>query len=147
VAGPCTGLTVLDFSLGMPGAICTLVMADYGASHGRSLPFSARLDFMEPREERHRVGSQHRRRPRASHRARRPGWCAGRVLPLRRYGWIGIFVTCARPIWWLRMPRTTQAVLDGPMGAGHRRSVRHRYKQPQKAPAISAGASHFERRV
>ena len=29
--GPCTGLTVLDFSLGMPGAICTLVMADYGA--------------------------------------------------------------------------------------------------------------------
>jgi crotonobetainyl-CoA:carnitine CoA-transferase CaiB-like acyl-CoA transferase len=31
VAGPCTGLTVLDFSLGMPGAICTLVMADYGA--------------------------------------------------------------------------------------------------------------------
>jgi len=32
VAGPCTGLTVLDFSLGMPGAICTLVMADYGAN-------------------------------------------------------------------------------------------------------------------
>ena len=31
MAGPCTGLTVLDFSLGMPGAICTLVMADYGA--------------------------------------------------------------------------------------------------------------------
>jgi crotonobetainyl-CoA:carnitine CoA-transferase CaiB-like acyl-CoA transferase len=31
VAGPCTGLTVLDFSLGMPGALCTLVMADYGA--------------------------------------------------------------------------------------------------------------------
>ena len=29
--GPCTGLTVLDFSLGMPGALCTLVMADYGA--------------------------------------------------------------------------------------------------------------------
>ena len=28
---PCTGLTVLDFSLGMPGALCTLVMADYGA--------------------------------------------------------------------------------------------------------------------
>ena len=27
----CTGLTVLDFSLGMPGALCTLVMADYGA--------------------------------------------------------------------------------------------------------------------
>ena len=31
MAGPCTGLTVLDFSMGMPGAICTLVMADYGA--------------------------------------------------------------------------------------------------------------------
>ena len=31
MAGPCTDLTVLDFSLGMPGAICTLVMADYGA--------------------------------------------------------------------------------------------------------------------
>ena len=30
MAGPCTGLTVLDFSLGMPGALCTLVMADYG---------------------------------------------------------------------------------------------------------------------
>lgn len=31
MAGPCSGLTVLDFSLGMPGALCTLVMADYGA--------------------------------------------------------------------------------------------------------------------
>ena len=31
MAGPCTGLTVLDFSLGMPGSLCTLVMADYGA--------------------------------------------------------------------------------------------------------------------
>lgn len=31
MAGPCTGLTVLDFSLGMPGAICALVLADYGA--------------------------------------------------------------------------------------------------------------------
>ncbi len=31
MAGPCTGLTVLDFSLGMPGALCTLVLADYGA--------------------------------------------------------------------------------------------------------------------
>ena len=31
MAAPCTGLTVLDFSLGMPGALCTLVMADYGA--------------------------------------------------------------------------------------------------------------------
>ena len=31
MAGPCTGLTVLDFSLGMSGALCTLVMADYGA--------------------------------------------------------------------------------------------------------------------
>ena len=31
MAGPCTGLTVLDFSQGMPGAICTLVLADYGA--------------------------------------------------------------------------------------------------------------------
>ena len=29
--GPCTGLTVLDLSLGMPGALCTLVLADYGA--------------------------------------------------------------------------------------------------------------------
>ena len=29
--GPCEGLTVLDFSLGMPGALCTLVLADYGA--------------------------------------------------------------------------------------------------------------------
>ncbi len=31
MAGPCTGLTVLDFSLGMPGALCSLVLADYGA--------------------------------------------------------------------------------------------------------------------
>ena len=31
MAGPCEGLTVLDFSLGMPGALCTLVLADYGA--------------------------------------------------------------------------------------------------------------------
>ena len=31
MAGPCSGLTVLDFSLGMPGALCTLVLADYGA--------------------------------------------------------------------------------------------------------------------
>src|SRR3954463_15719827 len=31
MAGPCTGLTVLDFSWGMPGALCTLVMADFGA--------------------------------------------------------------------------------------------------------------------
>ena len=31
MAGPLTGLTVLDFSLGMPGALCTLVLADYGA--------------------------------------------------------------------------------------------------------------------
>ncbi len=31
MAALCTGLTVLDFSLGMPGALCTLVMADYGA--------------------------------------------------------------------------------------------------------------------
>ena len=31
MSGPCTGLTVLDFSFGMPGALCTLVMADYGA--------------------------------------------------------------------------------------------------------------------
>ena len=29
--GPCNGLTVLDFSWGMPGALCTLVMADFGA--------------------------------------------------------------------------------------------------------------------
>ena len=29
--GPCSGLTVLDFSWGMPGALCTLVMADFGA--------------------------------------------------------------------------------------------------------------------
>lgn len=29
--GPCTGLNVLDFSLGMPGAICALVLADFGA--------------------------------------------------------------------------------------------------------------------
>ena len=31
MAGPCTGLTVLDFSQGMSGALCTLVLADYGA--------------------------------------------------------------------------------------------------------------------
>ena len=31
MAAPCTDLTVLDFSLGMPGALCTLVLADYGA--------------------------------------------------------------------------------------------------------------------
>ena len=31
MAGPCTGLNILDFSMGMPGAICTLVLADYGA--------------------------------------------------------------------------------------------------------------------
>ena len=29
--GPCTELTVLDFSGGMPGALCTLIMADFGA--------------------------------------------------------------------------------------------------------------------
>jgi len=29
--GPCTGLTVLDFSQGMPGAIAALVLGDYGA--------------------------------------------------------------------------------------------------------------------
>lgn len=29
--GPCSGLTVLDLSWGMPGALCTLVMADFGA--------------------------------------------------------------------------------------------------------------------
>jgi len=29
--GPCTGLTVIDFSYGMPGAITALVLADYGA--------------------------------------------------------------------------------------------------------------------
>jgi crotonobetainyl-CoA:carnitine CoA-transferase CaiB-like acyl-CoA transferase len=29
--GPCAGLIVLDFSWGMPGALCTLVMADFGA--------------------------------------------------------------------------------------------------------------------
>ena len=80
MAGPCTGLTVLDFSLGMPGAICTLVMADYGAevikvepSRRRSFPLSARLDFMEPWEEGHRAGSQNCRRPGASHPAGRRG--------------------------------------------------------------------------
>ena len=31
MSGPCTGLTILDFSLGMPGALCALAMADYGA--------------------------------------------------------------------------------------------------------------------
>lgn len=31
MSGPCAGLTILDFSQGMPGALCTLVMADYGA--------------------------------------------------------------------------------------------------------------------
>lgn len=31
MSGPCSGLNVLDFSQGMPGAICTLVMADFGA--------------------------------------------------------------------------------------------------------------------
>ena len=40
---------------------------------------------------------------------------------------IRIAVACARPISWLPVPRTARAVLDGPMGAGHRRSVRHRY--------------------
>jgi len=40
---------------------------------------------------------------------------------------------------------------DNPGGVGRpdggRASSLRRYKQPQKAPAISAGASHFERRV
>ena len=70
MAGPCTGLTVLDFSLGMPGALCTLVMADYGAEvikveppGGDPFPFSARLDFLESREEGHSAGSWYRRRP------------------------------------------------------------------------------------
>ena len=31
MAGPFTGLTVLDFSMGMPGAITTLILADFGA--------------------------------------------------------------------------------------------------------------------
>ncbi|MBI4496895.1 MAG: CoA transferase [Chloroflexi bacterium] len=31
MAGPCAGLTVLDFSWGMPGAIATLVLSDFGA--------------------------------------------------------------------------------------------------------------------
>ena len=54
-------------------------------------------------------------------------------------GRIRIVVACARPISWLRMPRTTQAVLDGPMGAGHHRSVRHRYKQPKKPRQYQPG--------
>ena len=36
--GPCTGLTVLDLSLGMPGALCTLVLADYGAQVVKAEP-------------------------------------------------------------------------------------------------------------
>ena len=36
--GPCTGLTVLDLSLGMPGALCTLVLADYGAEVFKAEP-------------------------------------------------------------------------------------------------------------
>jgi len=31
MAGPCSGLTVLDFSRGMPGALATTVLADFGA--------------------------------------------------------------------------------------------------------------------
>ena len=31
MAGPCSGLTVLDFSWGTPGALATAVLADYGA--------------------------------------------------------------------------------------------------------------------
>jgi crotonobetainyl-CoA:carnitine CoA-transferase CaiB-like acyl-CoA transferase len=31
MAGPCSGLTVLDFSFGMPGALATAVFADFGA--------------------------------------------------------------------------------------------------------------------
>jgi crotonobetainyl-CoA:carnitine CoA-transferase CaiB-like acyl-CoA transferase len=31
MAGPCSGLTVLDFSWGMPGALATAVLADFGA--------------------------------------------------------------------------------------------------------------------
>ena len=31
MAGPCSGLTVLDFSWGMPGALATVVLADFGA--------------------------------------------------------------------------------------------------------------------
>ena len=31
MAGPCSGLTVLDFSRGMPGALTTAVLADFGA--------------------------------------------------------------------------------------------------------------------
>ena len=29
--GPCSGLTVLDFSFGMPGTLATAVLADFGA--------------------------------------------------------------------------------------------------------------------
>lgn len=32
MAGPCTGLTVIDFSMGMPGSLATAVFADFGAS-------------------------------------------------------------------------------------------------------------------
>ena len=31
MAGPCSGYTVLDFSFGMPGALTTAVLADFGA--------------------------------------------------------------------------------------------------------------------
>ena len=31
MSGPCSGLTVLDFSFGMPGALATAVLADFGA--------------------------------------------------------------------------------------------------------------------
>ena len=31
MAGPCSGLIVLDFSFGMPGALATAVLSDFGA--------------------------------------------------------------------------------------------------------------------
>ena len=96
MAGPCTGLTVLDFSLGMPGAICTLVMADYGAEVIKVEPPGGDPYRFQPAwiswnrgKKGHCAGSQHCRRPRASHPASGPGRCSGGILPSGRHGRLG----------------------------------------------------------
>ena len=96
MAGPCTGLTVLDFSLGMPGAICTLVMADYGAEVIKVEPPGGDPFRFQPawislnRGKKGIVldlGTAEGREQ--SHPARRRSRCAGRVLPSRRHGRLG----------------------------------------------------------
>ena len=93
MAGPCTGLSVLDFSLGMPGALCTLVMADFSAEVIKVEPPGGDPFRFQPawiswnRGKKGIVldlGTEEGREHaiRASWRGR----CAGGVVPSRRHG-------------------------------------------------------------